>query len=167
MESDADPSINSTEVFHKSAISVDDDDAACEVNKDSEEEGVDKVNPMEKQEEATFGAPDILLEGPKEQKVPEQPEGERSKCKSPGRRKSTQAAWQEEQEPVSNPATGPGGNNIFLERDTKAVSESTAETKEEQEHGNVLPANRKPSKSPEQREAEVEMKDAENEKDEK
>ena len=59
-----------------------------------------------------------------------------------------------------------------MERDTKAVSESTVEAKGEQEHGNVLPTNKKPSKSPEQREAEVEMKedkDAENkkEKDEK
>ena len=165
LESDLDLSINSTEVFHKSAIPVEDDDAACDVNKDSEEEGVDEVN---KQEEATIGAPDILLEGPKEQKLPEQSERERSKSKSPGRRKLTQAAWQEEQEAVSNPgqeehATGPTGYNASFERDTKAVSESPVEEKEEQEYGN-----RKPSKCLEQVESEVEMgqeKDVENEKE--
>jgi len=165
LESDLDLSINSTEVFHKSAIPVEDDDAGCDVNKDSEEEGVDEVK---KQEEATIGAPDILLEGPKEQKLPEQSERERSKSKSPGRRKLTQAAWQEEQEAVSNPsqeehATGPAGNNASFERDTKAVSESPVEEKEEQEYGN-----RKPSKCLEQVESEVEMgqeKDVENEKE--
>ena len=85
----------------------------------------------------------------------------------------SQAAWQEEQEPVSNPsqeelATGPGGNVAFLERGTKAVSESPVEEKEEQAYGNTFLANRKPSKTLEQGEGKVETKedkDAENEKE--
>merc|ERR1719234_2743975 len=99
LESDLDMSINSTEVFHKSAMPVEEenDDAGCDVNKESEEQDVNKVreNGTENQEEATIGAPDILLEPePKEQKLAEQPEGER--IKSGGRRKLA-AAWQEEE----------------------------------------------------------------------
>ena len=171
LESDLDLSINSTEVFHKSAMPVEEenDDAACDVNKDSEDVDVDKVseNRMEKQEEATIGAPDILLEEPKEQKPAEQPERERSASKSPGRRKLT-PAWQNEQEhPVSQtseeePGTGPGVNqrrlssNAFLERDSK-VGESPVEEKVRQEYGNTFLANRKPSKSLEQGQAGVEV----------
>ena len=170
LESDLDLSINSTEVFHKSAMPAEDenDDAACDVIKDSEEEGVDEMR--ENKEEATVGAPDILLEEAKEQKLAEQPEQrERSKSKSPGRRKLT-PAWQE-QEVVSNPSqeepgTGSGvmqrrlSSNAFLERETQ-ISESPVEEQE----GNTLLANRKPAKSLGQGQAEVEMKDLENEKE--
>ena len=170
LESDLDLSINSTEVFHKSAMPAEDenDDTACDVIRDSEEEGVDEMR--ENKEEATVGAPDILLEEAKEQKLAEQPEQrERSKSKSPGRRKLT-PAWQE-QEVVSNPSqeepgTGSGvmqrrlSSNAFLERETQ-ISESPVEEQE----GNTLLANRKPAKSLGQGQAEVEMKDLENEKE--
>ena len=173
LESDLDLSINSTEVFHKSAMPVEEenDDAACDVNKDAEELDANKMrkNGTENQEEATIGAPDILLEPePKEQKLAEQPEGERNK--SDGRRKLP-AAWQEEEHVGQTSEEGSAVNqrrlssNAFLERDSK-VGESPVEEKVRQEYGNTFLANRKPSKSLEQGQAGIKMKqqkDLENE----
>ena len=169
LESDADPSINSTEVFHKSTLLVEEQN---DENKVSVEQDVDKVreNHLEKQEEVTIGAPDILLQGPNQQKPPEQSERQRSKSKSPGRRKLPEAAWNEQKtmSKASKAESVSGGNqrrlssNAFLERDTK-LSDDLVEEEERN-------TKRKPFKQVEQEQAEVErnhQKDSENENERK
>ena len=169
LESDLDLSINSTEVFHKSTLLVEEQN---DENKVSVEQDVDKVreNHLEKQEEVTIGAPDILLEGPNQQKPPEQSERQRSKSKSPGRRKLPQAAWNEQKtmSKASKAESVSGGNqrrlssNAFLERDTK-LSDDLVEEEERN-------TKRKPFKQVEQEQAEVErnhQKDSENENERK
>merc|ERR1719400_382910 len=136
LESDADPSINSTEVFHKSTLLVEEQN---DENKVSVEQDVDKVREdhLEKQEEVTIGAPDILLEGPNQQKPPEQSERQRSKSKSPGRRKLPEAAWNEQKtvSKASKAESVTAGNqrrlssNAFLESYTK-LSDDLVEEEE-------------------------------------